>query len=78
MRLAHEIALESRGRVTATAVDLAHHPDLLERYRVSTVPFFVLGERLGLPGPVTELHLLQWVADNAPSSEEPRPPADPW
>ncbi len=79
MRLAHEVALESRGRVTAIAVDLLQHPDLVQQFGVSTVPYFILNDEIGLPGPVAELHLLQWVADNAgPSTPASPPPADPW
>lgn len=79
MRLAHEIALESRGRVTAVAVDLLQHPDLVEQYGVNTVPYFILDERLGLAGPVPELHLLQWLSDNAGSSAPASSAdADPW
>lgn len=79
MRLAHEIALESRGRVTAIAVDLLRRPDLVQQFGVNTVPYFVLNERIGLPGPVAELHLLQWLAHHAgpPASASP-PSPDSW
>lgn len=64
MRLANEIAMESRGRLTATTIDLMHHVDLTERFAVTTVPFFVIGEGVGVPGPLPELILLQRIADH--------------
>lgn len=57
------MALESRGRLTATMIDLTHHADLLERFSVGTVPYFVVGEREGFPGPLPELILLQRIQD---------------
>jgi len=59
------MALESRGRLTATAIDLVHHADMVQAYNVTTVPFFFIGERAAFPGPLPELLLLQRIADYA-------------
>ncbi|MFZ5823247.1 MAG: hypothetical protein ACOY94_02695 [Bacillota bacterium] len=64
----HEMALESRGRLTANVVDLTHHPEWMERFSVTTVPYFVVGEKAGFPGPLPELILLQRIHDHAASS----------
>lgn len=57
------MALESRGRLTATAVDLTHQPELVERFGITGVPYFVAGEKDGFTGPLPELVLLQRIAD---------------
>lgn len=46
-------------------VDLTHHPELAERFAVTTVPYFVVNGRSGFPGPLPELLLLQRIADLA-------------
>lgn len=65
VRLAHAIALESRGRLKATAIDLTQHPELITQYGISAVPSFVINQRTAFPGPLPELVLLQRLADQA-------------
>jgi|GEM_PF-3414234 len=65
VRLANEIALESRGRLKAVTIDLTQHQELVGQFDVQTVPFFVVGGKTGFPGPLPELVLLQRVADSA-------------
>ena len=62
------MALESRGRLTATVIDLTHHPEWIARFSVTTVPYFVVGEKAGFAGPLPELILLQRIHDQASSS----------
>lgn len=60
------MALESRGRLTGIMIDLTRHPEWLERFTVSTVPFFVVGQKTGFSGPLPELILLQRLLDHSP------------
>ncbi len=65
VRLANEIALESRGNLRAVTIDLTHHPEMVGRFNVLTAPYFVVGGKTGFPGPLPELILLQRIADVA-------------
>lgn len=69
-RLAHAMALESNGRLTATVVDISDRPDLIQRFRVTTVPWFVVNEEHSFSGPLPELLLLQRLADVATAEKE--------
>lgn len=62
------MALESRGRLTATMIDLTQHPEMAGRFGVTTVPYFVAGERVGFAGPLPELILLQRLLDQTAGS----------
>ncbi|MGE5673739.1 MAG: thioredoxin family protein [Mycobacterium leprae] len=64
-RLAHAIALESKGRLTATVVDVSDRPELITRFGATTVPWFVVEERVSFAGPLPELVLLQRLAGAA-------------
>lgn len=59
------MALESGGRLAATMIDLTDRADLVERFSVTTVPYFVVNRRAGFAGPLPELVLLQRIHDQA-------------
>lgn len=65
VRLAHAIALESRGSLTATAVDVSEQQALIAHFGVNTVPYFVWNGETGFAGPLPELILLQRLSDTA-------------
>lgn len=62
-RLAHAIALESNGRLTATVIDVSERPDLIAQFGATTVPWFVVGGQHSFAGPLPELLLIQRLAD---------------
>lgn len=64
-RLAHGIALESAGKLTATVIDVSDRPDLITQFGATTVPWFVVNEAQSFAGPLPELLLIQRVADIA-------------
>jgi hypothetical protein len=68
-RLAHAIAFESGGRLTATVVDVSERLDLIERFGATTVPWCVVNEAHSFAGPLPELLLIQRIADVAANQQ---------
>jgi len=64
VRLAYQFALAS-DKVTADGVEVTGFPELAQRYRVSSVPKTVVGERVEFVGAVSESALLQHVQQAA-------------
>lgn len=68
-RLAHALALESKGKLTVTVIDVSERPDIIQQFRATTVPWFVVNEQHSFAGPLPELLLVQRLADLATEGE---------
>ncbi|BDG60028.1 thioredoxin family protein [Caldinitratiruptor microaerophilus] len=67
--LAHRLAMAAGG-LKAAVVDAGAMPSYLDRFRVGTVPYFVVGGRTGFAGPLPELVLVQRLVQAAAAGAE--------
>ena len=60
MRLAYQFAMES-DKISADGIEVTGFPDLVRRYRISSVPMTVVGESVEFVGAGPEAMLLEHV-----------------
>ena len=60
MRLAFQFAMES-DKISADGIEVTGFPDLVRRYRISSVPMTVVGESVEFVGAGPEAMLLEHV-----------------
>lgn len=60
MRLAYQFAMES-DKISADGIEVTGFPDLVRRYRISSVPKTVVGENVEFVGAGPETMLLEHV-----------------
>ena len=60
MRLAFQFAMES-DKISADGIEVTGFPDLVRRYRISSVPMTVVGENVEFVGAGPEAMLLEHV-----------------
>jgi thioredoxin family protein len=60
VRLAYQFAMES-DKISADGIEVTGFPDLVRRYRISSVPMTVVGENVEFVGAGPEAMLLEHV-----------------
>jgi hypothetical protein len=64
VRLAFRFAIESE-HITTDGIEVSRYPDLIERYRISSVPKIVIGDTVEFVGGGPEAVLLKHVREAA-------------
>ncbi|MFX0018851.1 MAG: thioredoxin family protein [Promethearchaeota archaeon] len=59
LSICSQYALASKGKIKTIIVDVMAHPDIGEKYNVSTVPFLIINEEKRLKGIITAEELLK-------------------